>query len=272
MTFFALPAKEQGKTVYIKESVGKSLLKEACAADHFRDQLEHISKTVKYRLDNTGVEVSIMVANLSIEPFYRNEKWFQENYETLKNYVKQRDYIIGVVYERHKTDTGECTGSFNPRIIDEGNGDFPSIIIRIPLNAEVKDIYEALSHEVTHLLDYLIQKFTGYTTHNFYNRDMRENDLPQFAIAILYSLWSTTEFNAWKTIIPERRDTFFEAIMYNLQAANNDNNEEDWDLIRFYVGHTQSNRKIFNMSPIQFKKYFITTSFNLLKKMVRKYY
>ena len=57
-----------------------------------------------------------------------------------------------------------------------------------------------------------------------------------------------------------------------LKELYNNNDTKVWTKIKLYVSLSSANDKLMNMDLYQFKKYFIDTSFKLLKKMVKKYY
>ena len=104
---------------------------------------------------------------------------------------------------------------------------------------------------------------------------MQALDVPTYIQWILYTLWNTTEFNAWKStynINFDGGDEYFNNLMGALQKANNYNDLEGWSYIRDVVSKSATNLSLSNKSPLDFKNYFIKTSFNRLKKMVKKYY
>ena len=88
----------------------------------------------------------------------------------------------------------------------------------------------------------------------------------------MYFLWDTSEFNAWQAFVNLNTDLFnehFEKIMKYLNEANEINDEETWNKVKNYLAKKIGSR-IENKTPFWVKKYFITTSFNKLKKFIKK--
>ena len=87
-------------------------------------------------------------------------------------------------------------------------------------------------------------------------------------------LWGSSEFNAWQSSYKHiaKNVDITEWAIRKLREAYSINDEETWDKVKLYVALQKPNLNIHNKSAMEFKNYFIKTSFKLIKKMVKKYY
>ena len=198
---------------------------------------------------------------ISLRPFFKEG-------EVDDRYLREKEYGIRFYYRRD-IEGNYVKGGFMPRLLNSP-GSY-QIVLDVCRDADFKKVFETLEHEVTHLVDELIKECKGIKTYTFTHNHMDSNNIPKYIKPILYLLWTTTEFNAWQA---NKGDVskIFATIMGNLQLANNVNNEEEWSVIRDYVSSVTKKPELSNKSPFDFKNYFIKTSFNRLKKMVKKYY
>lgn len=243
------------------ESVKYYLTEGRTSGSHFSDQIHDIVNQVFKRLEERGST-----------PFYTTITLPLDSFSIQNGYVQ--DYLIYIYFDDYDKENDEATGTFSM-------SRRAPIHITVPVNDKVgyAQVYETIEHEVTHLVDYLIQERVGYKYYNHYPDIIRDYNVPHFAEILLYILWSTTEFNAYKN--NSDKDFYFNALMNHLTTAYNNNNEEDWSNIRQYILNCPYNKrsnlepyrnKISKMNLYQFKNYFIKTSLNKLKKMVKKYY
>jgi hypothetical protein len=149
------------------------------------------------------------------------------------------------------------------------------LLLNVNKDCDISFIYRALMHEFTHIIDFIIGRRNkrpssfGYThqSHLFegYN-------LPVCITRILYCLWDGSEFNAWQAYLKSDLDLFnehFEQLMNFLTEANEINDEETWEELKRYL--TDKVNIYCKFKTIDWvKKYFIDTSFKLLKKFTKK--
>lgn len=254
----------------ITKTIRRQLLNEHSSSRHFEKQIDMIScnfMQLKYIADKTGnykILQKLYPIQISLKPF------FNENDNIPKEYLQERTFLIKINYN-HENEGIQVTGRYKPNELNKATN---QITLNVPKYARYHDLASAIHHEVTHLVDDLIRICTNYKTYYYSDKKMTDFKLPKFARVILYTLWSNTELNAWtnnhKYIF--KNMTWTDYIMKYLKEANNTNDEEQWDRIKIYVAFIMDRRKFLYKKPLDFKKYFINTSFNKLKKMVKKYY
>lgn len=244
------------------------LLSEGNSARHFETQIKAIADDFWEHKDECqwsdvrSVSYPIVV---SLKPFFKEG-------EVSEYYMKDSEYHIKIYYDTRR-DSDRVEGSFTDEFMS--NNQLNQIWITVYKNCSFDDLYSVLVHEVTHLVDYLIKECKNQTMHKYPINRMQKLGISTNIVGILYWLWNTTEFNAWKSTYKtglSSGDEYFERIMNALRSANNNNDEEEWSRVRDYVAQVTSNPSIANKSPMAFKDYFIKTSFRQVKKMVRKYY
>lgn len=158
-----------------------------------------------------------------------------------------------------------------------GMTEFEKRAIKIALivskEAKPETIKSVLLHELTHAVDALISKVTGYKTNSH-----QPNDTFMFGqevSIILYRLWDTSEFNAWQSY--GDLNNFVETTMEYLEKANEINDTHFWEALGGYLMMNHLIGRGVKMSPrnmrngARVKKYFINTSFNKLKKFIKKF-
>jgi len=154
------------------------------------------------------------------------------------------------------------------RTADEG----VQLILNIPGDVDHNALRVGIVHEITHLVDDMVNIVKGYRLYHYNRADMKEYGLDSAIEVLLYCLWDTTEFNAWKASHQYNGTglDYTHVLMSMLSFANDINDEKAWEKARDYSN--ERNDLGFNGTPAQFKHYFIKTTFRLIKKMVRKYY
>jgi hypothetical protein len=123
-------------------------------------------------------------------------------------------------------------------------------------NATAEFIKTVILHELTHVIDIIIESATGYKTNGHQpNTNMW---LPNCINMILYCLWDTSEFNAWQSY-PDLTE-FVERMMGKLEEANKIEDKETWEALGGYLLLNRLPRKISirNMrNAARIKKYFM---------------
>lgn len=132
--------------------------------------------------------------------------------------------------------------------------------------ATIEQVKSVLLHEITHVVDELICMFKGYKQYR-HQPDDYLSIFPPAVGEVIYRLWDTTEFNAWQTNLD--LNEFVEDIMEDLQKANEINEPFFWLILGGYLESAAGMRS--TQSPQRIKKYFLSTSFKLLKKYIKKY-
>lgn len=129
-------------------------------------------------------------------------------------------------------------------------------------------IKQTLEHEITHLLDKNIQSNTSYKAYKHQYNNFPEN-LNENIAEILYSLWDTSEFNAWQTsrFDPQKvTDAFVE----RLKELEVDNDIETWQVLKDYFIDVFGKDKWTNKPLTSVKKYFLKISYDRIKKFSEK--
>ena len=169
------------------------------------------------------------------------------------------------------------------------------ILLNIGASATYEDILSSLEHETTHAIDYKIKEWRNSffskksirtdREHKF--KGMEDYDgIPKDLQDIMYMLWDTSEFNARQSsynIAGGNLTKFVDVVMKKLEYANSiPANSEIWNEIRYYLVNKRQytvggillaheNQRDFRKSPLEaVKNYFITVSFNKLKKFIKK--
>ena len=248
--------------------VVREVLSEGYSAKYFESQIWWIVEDFWQFKDTPTTERYLSKSYpivISMRPFFRDG-------EVDERYLGDTEYHVKL-YINTEDESNHIDGGFTPDFIS--NNQLNQISICIGQSTEKKSLFSVLKHEVTHLVDYVIKMCKNQTMHQYPVKRMRRLGIPKYAMLILYTLWNTSEFNAWHTTYntdTPTDDVHFENIMKALNMLNSNNNEEDWTLIRDYVAQTTGNPMIARKTTTGFKNYFINTSFKLIKKMVKKYY
>lgn len=146
------------------------------------------------------------------------------------------------------------------------------------------NIMNVLLHECTHVIDKHIQKFKGTSSsQRVHQPGQMPKYLPVYIQKILYMLWDTNEFNAWQVSYRNLGDLsdYVQDLMNCLELANRNNNKLVWRMLKNHLVREQqrtttggqtfvAGRDLSNTPLPAIKKYFITTSFNKLKKFIKK--
>ena len=163
----------------------------------------------------------------------------------------------------YMTENGEVLGktSFGKEI---------NINLEVTKTATFETIKSSFLHEITHVVDILIGLFKGYTSYRHQPNSFLSVFPPSIS-EVIYRLWDTTEFNAWQT--ETDLNDFVETIMEDLKEANKINDRQIWLVLGAYLGSANQRKpaKRNLRNPDRIKKYFISTSFNKLKKFIKKY-
>lgn len=250
--------------------LGNNIIQENYSSRHFSQQMSDITKRFmefKSMVDRMGGYYRMWQAypiKISLKPFFKDG--------LPQKYSKEGEYHIQIRY-KDKDDSSKVTGYYVPGFLHKNEY---QIVLNVPSNATYDDVYTGLEHEVTHLVDDIIQEYTEYKSYDYPNRKMMELKLPKFARMLLYALWSNAEFNAWQANYQQMYGTagidWLDYLMHYLNKANESNDEEEWLAIKRYVVFRTMSEKIARKSPMAFKDYFIKTTFKKLKQMVKKYY
>jgi len=127
-------------------------------------------------------------------------------------------------------------------------------------------------HELTHCIDNFIRiksRPKKFHRHSITGELMNSKNFP-FPIKLLfYHLWDNTEFNAWQTYYD--KDWLVNRLIDSLKKANEINENMVWIKVHHYL--MQSKIKpmgCYETNILGVKKYFIKTSFKLLKKFIKK--
>lgn len=244
------------------------LLSEGYSGKYFEGQIKSIAWDFwSHKDDVRGSDVRSVSYPIvvSLKPFFKEG-------EVSEYYMKDIEYHVRIYYDTRR-DSDRVEGSFSEEFMS--NNQLNQIWITVYKNCSLNDFYSVLVHEVTHLVDYLIRECKNQTMHKYPIKKMRRLGISANISGILYLLWNNTEFNAWKSTYKtgfSNDDEYFERTMNALRDVNNNNNENEWAIVRDYVAQSMDNPSIANKSPMAFKDYFIKTSFKLIKKMVKKYY
>ena len=149
------------------------------------------------------------------------------------------------------------------------------ILLNVNNTCEPLAMYKVLIHEFTHVIDIIIGRRNGNPFHYGYvhQKYLFENySLPNYITWVLYHLWDTSEFNAKQVDYKSDPDTFnrnFEILMNCITKANNTDDEKLWEEVKRYL-YERFNMFFKFKTTAWIKKYFINTSFKLLKKFTKK--
>ena len=141
--------------------------------------------------------------------------------------------------------------------------------IQVGENVTYDNIYGILQHELTHALDYMLNKQKRYSI-KMHEIQPFDTGLENKKIEeIMYRLWDTSEFNAHQA---STYDNYHNALIEKMMKLLNDvyyDDTIDWmevgSVIRHYTDRITKYTK-----PETIKKYFFDTSFKKLKKFIRK--
>jgi len=257
----------------IAQSIDR-VIYEGYSGVHFEDQIDYavIPKTVKWlqaiKSGIPNVAKSIYSSfYINLIPFIKNKNVFKDKNSTIS--VRVQINNIGNDYKIHK--------GIEAMTYINGNGF--AIVVNINPIVDISILRDTLKHELTHSVDHLISNICNYkiNRHQLNSFDAYSN-IPYEIKFIMYCLWDTTEFNAWQTSYKYASggfNEFIEQLMNYLRKANDNNDPNVWSELRYYLIEKSSlgssGDRDFRRSPLQaVKKYFITTSFNKLKKYIKK--
>lgn len=258
----------------IKESLnGGGLLLESGSGRHFTREVRRISYHIighkkendRHRYVNN---IHMYPIRVSLKPFFGDKEGIAPEV------IEDKTYWIKACFDSNKQ-TNWVEGACDITSLHSHDPSRPNIFLIVPRFAKYDDVVESLIHEVTHLVDGLIQEYVGYKSHYYFTPHMEHMGLPEEAKYILYALWTTSEFNAWSFNIETNKRQgydYCDLLMGYLSRLYKNNDTDVWSKIKLYVALADCNDKLMNMDLYQFKKYFIDTSLKLLKKMVKKYY
>ena len=152
-----------------------------------------------------------------------------------------------------------------------------------PTNVSYDRLYNILSHELTHKLDYdrlldMDENGNAYVSHHFV---VPKEKLPTCIRKVLYILWDTTEFNAWQSsydMINTNGLIGLKALKYYIGQCNSINDPAIWTTVGEVLSETSEiekqvwnvNNKYADKSPQWIKKYFMRVSVDKYKKFVKK--
>ena len=162
---------------------------------------------------------------------------------------------------------GVAAKTCTPRSLYDKNID---VIVNFNKDGEIPFVYRTLIHELTHVIDFIIAR--NKANKNYFGYSHQDDSrLPDCIMMVMYYIWDTSEFNAWQAYVKSDvnlLNEYFEAVMAYLNEANEINDEETWNGVKNYLA--EQNPSMINKTAAWIKKYFITTSFNRLKKFIKK--
>ena len=240
----------------------RGFLLESYSAKHFSEQISAIVNDFmrfKKKTDRMNISRDIVkdyTVNVSLKPFFMGDNNIPQRY------LRNNKFRIAIVYRQQEAN-GFANGVYQQGSL---HSDGPHICVFATLNSTYRNIYGTLMHEMTHLVDDLIRECKGNKSYKYPVMSMAQFGVPSYAAVLLYNLWANTEFNAFQASDEDR----FEELMKCLEMAHNSNDPREWMLIQVCVATVTKNEKYKKMDTWQFKRYFIKTSFKLLKKFVKK--
>lgn len=247
------------------------LLSEGYSGKYFDSQIVRITNDFmqfKEMVDNgqTQNRAQYYPITISLRPIFGNSGSSVDGC-----YLEDKNYKIRFFYKC--IEPGHVVNaSYNPLALYREGGCHIEVY---PVSGSVwNDVYTALLHEVTHLVDDLIKNCKNHNAPTYPNRQMKLVGIPECIKMLLYMLWSNTEFNAWQASYKQVMGNMdiTEFMLDLLRKCSEINDEEVWDKVRMFVGTHHVMSSIYQKSPSGFKNYFIKTSFKLIKKMIKKYY
>ena len=147
------------------------------------------------------------------------------------------------------------------------------VLLNINNEAGLPIIYRSLIHEFTHVTDFVLGMRNGNNGYYGHKHQVELGyQLPPCIMYVMYYLWDTSEFSAYQAYVNSDIDLFnehFEEIMKYLNKANEINNEKTWANLRKYLAE-KVDLKMGKRTTAWIKKYFIDTSFKLLKNFTKK--
>ena len=202
---------------------------------------------------------------------YTNGYAFDKRYTMMMRGRNTYSVVIKLCYFPDKIfDYGVGGITYTPKSLDDKNIE---VILNVNKDAELPFIYRALTHEFTHVIDFITSRKKGKDSYFGYQHQMELGyEIPSCIMKVMYLLWDNSEFNAWQTNVNNNTDLFnehFEEIMNCLNKANEINDERTWNNVRKYLAD-KVKQSLSNKTSMWIKKYFIDTSFKLLKKFTKK--
>ena len=253
------------KRPYLNENnIVRGFLLENYSSKHFSRQISAIARDFmmfKEYVDRRRIQEDVVkgyLVSVSLRPFFGNDKNVHEWY------LRNHNFRIAIIYTQQESN-GFANGAYRQGSL---HSEGPQIEVYAARNSTYDSIYNTLMHEMTHLIDEMIEECKRNKSHKYPVMGMLEFGIPSYAAIILYNLWTNTEFNAFQASGDDR----FGELMNCLEAANNSNDLREWMLIQSCVAAVTKNDKFRTMRTWQFKRYFIKTSFKLLKKFIKKAY
>ena len=272
----------------IKESIDK-VITEGYAGKHLDDQIEQriapIMKWIKSCNDGSCTQLKVNdLFKVNLKPFQRDGVYMQQKFQKNSKVYVQYIYTPNKSYP---TKVLAVTRSRYNRKLHDIYIDF-----YIGNDADENAIRSGLRHELTHAMDmrtdeWLNGFFNGSTKFHKHQINLDEyQEIPLEFKELMYILWDTSEFNAWQSSYALKGgdfNGFFNTMMSYLQKAYDENDPKVWAAVRAYLvsknsvflfgsyfGRNKGERDFRNTPLPAVKKYFITTTFNKLKKFIKK--
>lgn len=254
----------------------KLILREGYAARHYQDEILEVAKRVaewKQEINLFIQENEKALDKIPRDPT-KTEYMYVSNEPFLGNGISKqqvfgKNYMIAFTYY-WSYQQGRCEGAYLNGHLDD---DCYVIWIKIYPNTRIAEIIEALTHEVTHLLDAIIHysKNIPLPAEHASLDMLMSGPLPYAVKEVLYILWTKTEFNAWQA--SQNLGGWYDAVTRLsscLEALNTYNDVVLWRNVQQTVCSNWQNKRVSSMNPAQFKRYFLSTSRRLLENMKRK--
>lgn len=201
------------------------------------------------------------------ELFVNGKSSYQMKYQTQIDEKSWRSYTLNCQFGKKENAYANRSG----------------ITIIVTPETQLNTIVKLLMHEFTHIFDREKYKETGFDDDDLYIGVKDLYDIPESILEIIYHLWIPTEFNAFQTTYDFEDENFnamFERFMGYIQEAYElpttksnywqDDYASKWENIRGAVKkHIPTRYQKCDVDT--FKKYFVTHSMDLLKKLVKKW-
>ena len=202
----------------------------------------------------------------------------QNTYQSKLNFPLGDDKAIGIIlnFFADNNKKGNPTGGYD-------HSDDTIKLYLTPSNVSYDRLYEILSHELTHKLDYdrlldMDDNGNAYVSHFI---DAPKDKLPTCIRKVLYILWNTSEFNAWQSsynMINTNGLTGLKALKYYINQCNSINDPNIWATVGEVLSETtEIEKQVWNVknkyagkSPQWIKKYFMRVSNDKYNKFVKK--
>ena len=253
-------------TIFIENKLIIMILKESKLRSMIKDAIKR-QLNEGYSSKSHQEEIVEIAKEMYNELFVNGKSFYQTEY-TIP--IDGKSYMAYVI-----------TGQFGKK--ENGYQNRNGITITVTKETTPNTIAKLLMHEFTHIFDIIRDKKRGVNYDDLYTEIKNSYGIPNSILNIIYHLWIPTEFNAFQTTYDFNDENFnamFERFMGYIQEAYElpttksnywaDDYSAKWEGIRDIVKKHIPNR--YQKCDVDtFKKYFVTHSMGLLKKLVKKW-